>query len=180
MCPEPLEKWRKSVLLSDFYKNPGKFALPFQNFVAGTLLDRELTIAEQMDDTIGLILAERSVESALHVFIPLIHKEGHLTESEVSLLYHVNYAYKAIVPAPTHRIFLLTAPEECQRRQQRRNREEEEELELSYFQSVHKLHQQWIPLENSQKVTIVTSVDDGLLAIMSIIKAHEKKLLKLL
>lgn len=87
---EPVECWKDSGLLADFYADPQKNSYPFQSITFAT---RAIDIATQivdLDENV-VIITERSVTADKHIFGEMLHDAGKFTDVEWRA-YNVCYA----------------------------------------------------------------------------------------
>lgn len=140
---EPVHKWTNlngHNLLENFYKDPEKWAFPFDVYVMMTAWDQNL---QGLGKPLRII--ERSIYSCRYCFVKNLLDVGVLERGMFEVL---EALYKRI-----HRgnqaqvdliIYLRTEPDVAYQRMLSRNRKEEMRIPLDYLQQLHELHEQWL------------------------------------
>ena len=104
-CPflEPLEDWGSCKILDIVYRDKGSAFLA-QSFIAQTLLKRDLPSAPMHQ----VSLYERSIFSAHHCFIPIMHELDRLTvlEADVLVSLHTHTHTHTLTHTHTHALCL--------------------------------------------------------------------------
>jgi len=140
---EPVEKWTnlKGVnLLDRMYRDPERFALPFQSYVTLTRLKYHIQKTQK-----AVKLMERSLFSARYCFVEKMLSSGMLHEG----MYHVLQEWYEFIHE-YHNIpcdlivYLRTSPEVAYERIKQRARDEESCVPLQYLKDLHELHENWL------------------------------------
>ena len=149
VVPEPLEMWQKvggisgRNILDAFYRDPGRYAYTFQNYV---FLTRFMQEARSRSGGAPLRLMERSVFSDRMVFVRAVSEARWMSDIELDI-YDAWYGpVVAALPAlvPDGFVYLRAAPATCLRRLQARAREEESSVDEAYLCSLHEKHEEWL------------------------------------
>ena len=87
VVPEPVDRWRavggsKTNVLDAFYKDPGRYAYTFQNYVFVTRMMQE---RESAAGAAPLRLLERSVFSDRMVFVRAVHEARWMSDMELDI-----------------------------------------------------------------------------------------------
>lgn len=143
LLTEPVEKWRNCGgvnLLELLYKEPYRWAMPFQSYVTLTMLNMH---TQETDKSVKLI--ERSLFSARYCFVENMLKREILHPG----MYHVLQEwYNHLVTSTQIRadliVYLRTTPETVFERMRKRARSEESCVPLQYLQELHELHENWL------------------------------------
>ncbi|XP_037950479.1 deoxynucleoside kinase-like isoform X1 [Teleopsis dalmanni] len=162
LMTEPVEKWRnvKGVNLFELmYKEPYRWAMPFQSYVTLTMLKNH---TEQTSKRIKLM--ERSIYSARYCFVENMYKNKTIDEG----MYHVlqewyEYLDKSVHIQADLIVYLRTSPEIVYERMKKRARSEESCVPLQYLQELHELHENWLihkyPFTNSKILILDANLD---------------------
>ena len=143
LLTEPVEKWRNLNgvnLLDLMYKNPERFAMPFQNFVTLTMLKLHIQKTQK-----PIKLMERSLFSARNCFVEKMLSNGTLHQG----MYHVLQEWYEFIHEH-HKIpcdlivYLRTDPEVAHDRIKKRARDEESCVPFEYLKDLHELHENWL------------------------------------
>lgn len=144
---EPHEKWQKvqggDNLLDRFYQDTQRWGYTFQSYAFVTrVVEQDKMALKNPYDTQVL---ERSVYSDRYCFAKNCFEMGTLSSLEWNLYQEWfewlvdNYAKK-----PAGFIYLQTDPKICYNRLKMRAREEESSVPLSYLESLHLKHEEWL------------------------------------
>lgn len=128
--PEPIDKWGQ--WLQRFYKDPSKYAFPFQMKVLMDFLYFDKSHNHQV------VVTERSPLDSLFVFSKTLLENGSLTEMEYTLL--KEYVDK-IGWVPHNYIYLRADSRVCVERIKNRSRECEDKIDPSYIQKIHEAYE---------------------------------------
>ena len=128
---EPLHKWNE--LLTLFYKDPAKWAFPFN-------LEVLLTFNEWKDNTFPAIY-ERNPLSCRYVFTDQNYDSGHIHRVELEIFKKL---YKQLSWNPDVLIYIQTDPEICYKRMQERGRGCESEVSLEYLKDIHNKYEKLV------------------------------------
>ncbi|XP_077289192.1 deoxynucleoside kinase-like isoform X2 [Arctopsyche grandis] len=143
LLTEPVEAWRNLSgwnLLDLMYKNPEKWAMPFQSYVSLTML---LMHTKEIPTKIKLM--ERSIFSARYCFVEnmIQNKTMHPAMSSV-LDQWFNYILTATDIPVDLIVYLKTTPSIVHERIRKRARSEEQCVPLAYIEQLHELHEDWL------------------------------------
>jgi deoxyadenosine/deoxycytidine kinase len=147
---EPLGAWS---LLTQFYANKTKYALPFEIQILCSYCHTEFDSSPD-----SILLMERSPDSALHVFANSLHRDNHLTDAQYDFLKRCSVALP--VKHADYVIFLDLEPEECLKRIHQRNREAETTVSLEVLRGLRDAYQTY--LQNAPNaIMIPLQASDG-------------------
>jgi deoxynucleoside kinase len=122
------------------YRNPERFAMPFQNYVTLTMLKQHI------QKTVKPIkLMERSMFSARYCFVEKMLANGMLHEG----MYHVLQEWYGFIHEHHNVdcdliVYLRTTPEVAYERIKKRARDEESCVPFEYIKDLHDLHENWL------------------------------------
>ncbi|MCF7900505.1 deoxynucleoside kinase [Candidatus Babeliales bacterium] len=144
---EPHKKWQSvqggDNLLDKFYQDTKRWAYTFQSYAFVTrILEQQQNAKENV---YGIQVLERSVYSDRYCFAKNCFEMGTISPLEWNLYQEwfewlvTNYA-----PRPTGFIYLKTEPQVCFDRLTKRARHEESAIPLSYLESLHAKHEDWL------------------------------------
>lgn len=159
---EPKDRW---TMLEAFYENPKTYAFPFQKQVMKSLRDRD---QEKYD---GIVIRERSLESAMKVFTREHENLGNVTMEQHEELKRKYKKYQ--VEKKDLIIYVKTAAEICAQRIKIRNRKEEEEIPIEYLRNLQKNHEEWLENEEIPVVIINNEITGVENAVQQCIQAIE-------
>lgn len=144
---EPLAQWQKvgdnGNLLDKFYANTERWGYTFQTYAFVTRVVEQQKKA--MENPHEIQLLERSVYSDRYCFAKNCFEMGTISSLEWNLYKEWfewlvdNYSQK-----PDGFIYLRTDPSVCFNRLKARDREEEAAIPLSYIESLHEKHEDWL------------------------------------
>lgn len=179
LLTEPVEKWRNCSgvnLLDMMYKEPYRWAMPFQTYVTLTMLEQHTTYTDK-----PFKLMERSLFSSRYCFVENMCKNGSIHKGMYSILQEW-YAFidKTVNIRADMIVYLRTTPEVVFERMRKRAREEESCVPLKYLQELHELHENWLIHKRCGPDIPVSIVDAnlGLDTIVSEYAKSEKQILK--
>lgn len=127
-------------LLDLLYKNPDRFAMPFQDYVTLTMLKHHIKPTSK-----PVKLMERSIFSARYCFVEKMLRSNMIHES----MYHVLQEWYDFIHEH-HQIhcdlvvYLRTTPEVAHGRVKLRARDEESCVPIQYLSDLHDLHERWL------------------------------------
>lgn len=142
---EPVHKWRNvkgQNLLELLYNDPERWGMAFQSYVQLTQMENHLNTSHQ-----PIKLMERSIYSAQFCFAEHLHNSKKLHSLEYETL---TQWFHFLTNSPTFPlkvdliIYLRTKPETALQRVIARGREEESNIQLSFLQEIHQLHDNWL------------------------------------
>lgn len=154
---EPVAKWRNlkgTNLLELMYKDPGRWAMPFQSYVTLTILQNHIL---QTDKRVKLM--ERSIYSARNCFVENMYKTKVMDEG----MYHIlqewyDFIDKTMEIRADLIVYLRTSPKVVYERMKKRARCEESCIPFKYLEELHNLHENWLihnRIENNAKVLVL-------------------------
>lgn len=127
-------------MLDLLYKNPERFAMPFQDYVTLTMLKNHIK-----ETTKPIKMMERSMFSARYCFVEKMLASGTIHESMYMVLQEW---YEFLMQQ--HKIqcdlivYLRTDPEIAHNRVKLRARDEESCVPIEYLRDLHDLHERWL------------------------------------
>lgn len=149
VIPEPTDKWQKvnngENILHLFYKDTPRWAYTFQSYA---FLTRVQSTIEHMaaNSHKDMFILERSVYCDRFCFAKNCFEAGYMTPLEWEIykdwfawLVENNYA-----PRPSGFIYLQVEPTKAYERIQKRSRSEESAIPLTYLESLHNKHEDWL------------------------------------
>ncbi|XP_015037412.1 deoxynucleoside kinase [Drosophila pseudoobscura] len=143
LLTEPVEKWRNVNgvnLLERMYKEPKKWAMPFQSYVTLTMLQAHTAPTDKK-----LKIMERSIFSSRYCFVENMHRNGSLETGMYNTLQEwYKFIEESIHVQADLIIYLRTSPEVAHERIRQRARSEESCVPLKYLQELHELHEDWL------------------------------------
>ena len=160
---EPVDAWTSvrdsdgENILEKFYKDPKKYAFPFQILAFHTRLQM---LKKTMDENPGykIILCERSLHADGHIFAKMLYDDGMI--DEISYRIYQKMYLDGIENFPlSGTIYLDVEPTVCAERIMKRGRLGEESIALDYLQRCHKYHVDWLTSELSYPVETYSDID---------------------
>lgn len=143
LLTEPVEKWRDlngNNLFNMFYKEPFRWAMPFQTYVTLTMLNRHTHVTDK-----AVKLMERSMFSARYCFVENMVHTGILHQGMYDVLQEWYKSLEKMVHIQADLIvYLRSSPEVVFERMRKRARSEESQVPLEYLQQLHDLHENWL------------------------------------
>jgi deoxycitidine kinase/deoxyguanosine kinase len=146
VVPEPIDEW--NIVLSDFYKDPRRWAFTFQIRAMSTRIAAIRAAIEHAynpdePERLLVVLCERSIFADRHIFVEALYNDGMLTDTEYVMYadawtYFSTHAYPGRVGGV---IYLDTEPVACLTRIRRRARDAESTISLEYLTSLDALHE---------------------------------------
>jgi deoxyadenosine/deoxycytidine kinase len=145
---EPVDIWEtvRSTdgmnILENFYKDPVKYAFPFQVLAFTTRLTM-LKNAIKENPECDVIICERSLYADGNIFAKMLYDDG--TMDHLSYQIYRKMYEEAISEFPlTGVIYLTIPPDLCAKRIVQRNRSGEENIPLDYLKKCSKYHETWL------------------------------------
>lgn len=143
---EPLHNWQNKVygqsILSNFYKDPNRWAYTMETLAMACRVQEHLTEQENPNP---FRLMERSIYSGHYVFATNGYHNGFLTELEWQIyLEWFKFLVTGRCKAPQGFIYLRTDPEVAYERIKRRNRLAEKTISLTYIKQIHDCHEDFL------------------------------------
>ncbi|XP_065842451.1 deoxycytidine kinase 2-like [Oscarella lobularis] len=157
IVPEPLSEWLgsdstastgKENLLEMFYENPTRWAYTFQNYACLSRVRAQIEApTSHLEGQLNpALLFERSIYSDRVCFGLNSYQAGFLSDMEWRL--YCDWLTFITEKLPGLKldgiIYLRTDPKVCFSRLRQRSRPEERAIELSYLQSLHEKHENWL------------------------------------
>lgn len=145
---EPVDEWMQfkdasgESILEKFYQDPHKYALVFQIEIFNTLL---ASLKKVLSNTnYKIIICERSIASARHVFMDMLYEDKIINEFEYKI--YENLFTKDIVENyyPTEIIYLNVSVKTCSERIIKRNRPGEQNINLDYLEKCETKNIEWL------------------------------------
>lgn len=152
VVPEPVEHWRKVTdskgenMLQAFYRDPTKYACTFQIFA---LTSRMMEMFKATtNNTSKIFLSERGPSTDKNVFAKNAYESGLMTELEFKVYQDIYDTLPSLLPFKIQTdfyIYIRASPQTCLERINKRARpEEKDKISLSYLESLHKYHEEWL------------------------------------
>ena len=145
---ESTDKWQRKNegdnLLDLFYKDTSRWAYTFQSYAFITRIQSQLDHMRSVQSSKPQIY-ERSVYCDRYCFAKNCYELGLMSAME----WHIykewfNWIVESYTSQPIGFIYLQTSPEVCYERIQKRSRCEESNIPLSYLQTLHDRHEEWL------------------------------------
>lgn len=135
---EPVEEWKSSGVLEEFYNDIPKNAYKFQTY---TFITRVKKCIEAFDDETDIYICERSIFSDKHIFVKMLHHDKHISDLELQMYNEWWSMWEQIMPfKPTAFIYLQTPIDECMKRVMSRNRGNEISIPREYQEKLQQCH----------------------------------------
>lgn len=143
---EPVDAWRSrfaSNMLDAFYRDMDRWAFTFQIV---TFITRPKTWEEVLAFTSHrLVVLERSVFTDRHVFAPMLHRLGAMSDAEWQVYCGLwDFVVSNYCAEPDCILYLRTPGELCLERIRIRGRNEESGISLEYLRQLETLHDEWL------------------------------------
>ena len=148
---EPTDKWnvgQEGNLLDLFYKDTPRWAYTFQSYAFITRIQSILENQAKGSNHPVQVL-ERSVYCDRFCFAKNCFEDGNMSELEWEIYKEwFSWLVENYVQKPSGFIYMQTSPEVCLSRLQVRDRSEESAIPLSYLESLHSRHEDWLVKKN--------------------------------
>ena len=143
---EPLDIWNSvrdndENILQKYYREPEKYALPFQIMAYITFHQRLVDAIKDADEN-TVIICERSMESSCAIFAKMLRESGIIDEVNFQILL-MFYEKMELIPVDAI-IYLDTDVKTNIERIKKRARPGEENITLEYLENCRKKHEDWI------------------------------------
>jgi deoxyadenosine/deoxycytidine kinase len=145
---EPVDIWTTVCddegqnILEKFYKDPNKYAFPFQVLAFTTRIALIKKAINENPDC-EFIICERSLHADGNIFAKMLYDDGII--DHLSYQIYIKMYENAISEFPLHGIIYLTAsPKLCASRIVKRNRQGEENIKLDYLEKCSNYHEKWL------------------------------------
>lgn len=158
---EPTDKWQHvgsdGNLLDMFYKDTKRWAYTFQSFAFITRIQSVLeSLAKKNAKEIQVL--ERSVYCDRFCFAKNCYEAGTMSALEWQIYKDwFKWLVESYTPKPDGFIYLQTTAQTCYERMKKRNRSEEAEVPLTYLESLHKKHEDWL-IEKTETIDYIKDV----------------------
>ena len=166
---EPVDLWEtfkdsnNETMLEKFYKDPNKYAFPFQ-IMAFTTRVQTLENAIKTNPQAKLFICERSLEADKHIFAKMLHDEDGIDDVMYQVYCHSFQHYLADHLKLSGIIYVSTNPPVAYERVGKRARTGENKITIEYLERCHEYHMNW--MQNTQlPVLEYTGSDEALLEI---------------
>lgn len=156
---EPVDKWKKSGILQNYYADISKWAFPFQIQVITDKIEQLNNINKTSNNQDTIIITERSIYSD-KCFMDMFYTNKKITQLEYDLYNKIwTMLEKNNKNSPDLIIYLQPSLQECMQRVKKRNRSEEHDLTPEYQQDLMNLHDiyfdaSWLDI-NDKKIPII-------------------------
>ena len=147
---EPVDEWMSirpegpgtKSLFEKFYSDKARYGFMFQMYALQTRLNHLLDIIAKNPDKI--IICERTHHTDAEIFAKMLAKKEIMDKSEY-FVYEQWYQYcqSTLHDVVKGFIYLRTSVPTCMNRIVCRNRTGEENIDQSYIQTLHDLHEEW-------------------------------------
>jgi deoxyadenosine/deoxycytidine kinase len=145
---EPVDIWATVCdkdglnILENFYKDPVKYAFPFQVLAFTTRLAM-LKKAIKENPECDVIICERSLYADGNIFAKMLYDDG--TIDDLSYQIYRKMYENAIEEFPLDGVIYLTIPPDiCAERIVKRGRSGEENIPIEYLEKCSKYHETWL------------------------------------
>jgi deoxyadenosine/deoxycytidine kinase len=156
---EPVDEWQdfgqnRVNLLKLMYDDPKQYSFQFQNVAFSTK-------CKQLAGQEGVKIVERSLLAQSKVFIPILLREGNITELESEILVSLIDIALEKTPgmSPDMILYLRTNPKIALQRIKNRGRPEESAIDLKYLHQLYAHYELWFKHEQKIPVIVVESLD---------------------
>jgi len=157
---EPVDKWQDVNgfnTLDLLYKDARRWSLTFQSYVQLTMLQNHTR--KQMSP---VKLIERSIYSARYCFVENLYQSGRMAPVDYAIMSEwFDWIMDNSAVNVDLIVYLQASPESCLNRIKTRNREEESSVPLSYLESLHELHEDWLVRQTKFRVPAPVLVLDA-------------------
>ena len=144
---EPTDKWQLGQagnLLDLFYKDTSRWAYTFQSYAFISRIQSQIE-HERTNNGTDPHVYERSVYCDRYCFAKNCFAMGTMSELEWTIYKEwFGWLVESYTRTPNGFVYLRTTPEVCHERIQKRSRSEESGIPLSYLESLHTLHEEWL------------------------------------
>lgn len=148
--PEPVDEWKSSGKLAQFYSDIATYAFDFHMYTLKTMFETLQRAINEVNTEINevnteeevVFVAERSIFSVKHMFFQNLVDLGHITPTQLHL-FNIKYTeFIEKMPKPDLFIWLDTPLETCMDRVCSRNRENEStQVTREYQQLLWRKHE---------------------------------------
>lgn len=157
--PEPVEVWKETGALREFYADVKGKAIEFQTFVFATRL-QALKQAWKVEPAADLYILERSPFSDKYIFIAMLHQGGLITDAQLA---RYNLWWESWIDlwpvTPTHFLHLKPSLAACMERTEKRARAGET-VTKDYQAALMQQHETFFRVHCSQPVLDISDEVD--------------------
>lgn len=156
IIPEPFERWNSNAwsrlpdtpyvdnLFETFLHDQTRWGLTFQNFVFVTHY-QALEDAYLLTPTKDVFITDRSHLSGIFTFTRMLFENKKLTPTEWAIYQETAFWFVDHLPyKPDGFIYLRTQPTTACNRANKRNRSLNASLNLPYYETLHRYHEEWL------------------------------------
>ena len=155
---EPVDEWMKfkdssgESILEKFYQDPHKYAFAFQIVAFNTILASLKKVLS--DPKYEIIICERSIATARHVFMNMLYKDNIVNDFEYKI--YEDLFTKDIVDNyyPTEILYLDVPIKTCIDRISKRNRQGEQNINSDYLEKCENKYFDWM-ISNNIKYNMI-------------------------
>ena len=159
---EPVDLWESikdnegEGILVKFYKDPAKYAFPFQVMAYATRLSMIRNMIKNNPEC-QIIICDRSLDADKNIFAKMLYKDGLIDEvcfqiyNKFYTEYSDDFNLKGI-------IYIDADPDICFERIKKRARNGEGNIELNYLEKCKKFHKKWLEDGNDLGITKVLHI----------------------
>lgn len=163
---EPVDIWDEvrdpvdgETILKKFYKNPGKYAFPFQVMAFISRLSLlEDTIKQ--NPNCSVIICERSLCADSNIFAKMLY-DDELIDNVCFQIYSKIYKEFSGRFVMDGIIYMDASPEKCFQRITKRGRDGEGEITMEYLIKCKKYHDEWLLSNNGKTNVLHLNVDEN-------------------
>ena len=152
---EPVDVWEKisdaagENILQKFYRDPAKYAYPFQ-VVAFITRYSAIADAVRKYPNCRLIVCERSLDADYNIFAKMLADDGIIEDICFKIYTKIYQEFSDMFPVQGI-VYVDADAEVCAERISRRARDGESEIALDYLAKCKKYHDEWLLSENLGK-----------------------------
>jgi len=152
IIPEPVELWKESGALDNFYSDVAGNAYKFQTYTYVTRVKKCLEFWEKIKhERLGdknerdLFILERSIYSDKDIFVRMLYQDGIFSDLDYHMYLEWWDMWKKIMPfEPSAFVYLRTPLDECLKRIQERGRGREVNVNRDYHEKLHQAHMEFL------------------------------------
>ena len=164
ICLEPVNEWinmkddnTDKNILQNFYDDPKRWSYTFQNYAAITRVNN---LTKPSNKNIKIV--ERSIFTDKNVFAKSLYETGEISNIEWKM-YNEWYDWLLNnliekIGEPSGFIYLRCDPKISYERLKIRSRNEESTVPLSYLETLHQAHDNWLFFNNNQDAFIKNKI----------------------
>jgi deoxyguanosine kinase len=158
---EPVDEWEKitdengNSMLQKFYANQDKYSFSFQMmaYISRLSIIRNAIKEKSKLGKPFVIITERCLLTDKYIFAKMLYDQKKI--EEVNYKIYLNWFNEFANDFPINNIiYVNTDPEICYIRLHKRARQGEEIIPLSYLQSCHEYHEEYVNNSNNKKLLL--------------------------